>query len=124
MIIRHSRGIFRQQRSLYDGLTSCCVRSITTSPILPPERPSPSPPHPASQPLASIEPLQGIQITSPLLVECTDCIEPKFEVIGNVCSLLNVTIPAAWPLYTRRGTLVSMRGQIENVVRSKPACSQ
>ena len=42
-------------------------------------------------------------------------VEPKFEVVGNVCSLLNVTIPASWPLYTRRGTLVSIRGQIENV---------
>jgi len=42
-------------------------------------------------------------------------VEPRFEVIGNVCSLLNVSIPASWPLYTRRGTLVSVRGQIENV---------
>ena len=42
-------------------------------------------------------------------------VEPKFEVVGNICSLLNVTIPASWPLYTRRGTVVSIRGQIENV---------
>ena len=42
-------------------------------------------------------------------------LEPKFEVVGNVCSLLNVSLPASWPLYTRRGTVVSVRGQIENV---------
>ena len=42
--------------------------------------------------------------------------EPKFEVVGNVCSLLQVSVPASWPLYTRRGTLVSVRGQLEDVI--------
>ncbi|KAK9454775.1 altered inheritance of mitochondria protein 24 [Dipodascopsis uninucleata] len=40
---------------------------------------------------------------------------PKFEVIGSPSSLLSVALPASATLYTRRGTLVGVNGNLENV---------
>ncbi|KAK9469837.1 mitochondrial biogenesis AIM24-domain-containing protein [Lipomyces arxii] len=39
---------------------------------------------------------------------------PKFEVLGSSASLLNIALPASATLFTRRGTLVGINGQLEN----------
>ncbi len=41
--------------------------------------------------------------------------DARFEVIGSPYSLLSVTLSASQRLYTRRGTLISVAGQVENV---------
>jgi len=115
MVLHPARAVMRQFRLSGKGLALAQVRMISTSPILTPETPSSPPPAPATQPLSTVEPLQGISIPSEGQLDGFNVIEPKFEVVGNVCSLLNVSMPASWPLYTRRGTLVSVRGNIENV---------
>ncbi|GAO46422.1 hypothetical protein SAICODRAFT_75258 [Saitoella complicata NRRL Y-17804] len=40
--------------------------------------------------------------------------ETTMQVIGSSASLLSVSVPASAPLYTRRGTLVGMNGNLEN----------
>lgn len=112
MSIRPCRTVL-QQRALWRRWTTCiALRDISTSPNLSLE---PSSSSSLSQNLSTVEPLQGTYHSSKPVTD-THCIEPKFEVLGSVCSLLNVSIPALWPLYTRRGTLVSVHGQIENVL--------
>jgi hypothetical protein len=41
--------------------------------------------------------------------------DARFEVLGSPYSLLSVTLSASQKLYTRRGTLVSVAGKVENV---------
>lgn len=49
-----------------------------------------------------------------------DCyVDARFEVLGTPYSLLSVTLSASQKLYTRRGTLVTVAGKVQNV--SKPA---
>ncbi|KAK0713628.1 mitochondrial biogenesis AIM24-domain-containing protein [Lasiosphaeria miniovina] len=43
-----------------------------------------------------------------------DSADARFEVLGSPSSLLSVTLSASQRLYTRRGTLVSVAGQVEN----------
>ncbi|CCC14890.1 hypothetical protein SMACR_07712 [Sordaria macrospora] len=43
-----------------------------------------------------------------------DAADARFEVIGSPSSLLSVTLSASQRLYTRRGTLVSVTGRVEN----------
>lgn len=43
-----------------------------------------------------------------------DTADARFEVIGAPASLLSVTLSASQRLYTRRGTLVSVAGKVEN----------
>lgn len=43
-----------------------------------------------------------------------DPADARFEVIGSPSSLLSVTLSASQRLYTRRGTLVSVTGKVEN----------
>ncbi|KAK3343306.1 mitochondrial biogenesis AIM24-domain-containing protein [Neurospora tetraspora] len=43
-----------------------------------------------------------------------DSADARFEVIGSPASLLSVTLSASQRLYTRRGTLVSVAGKVEN----------
>ncbi|KAL2261873.1 hypothetical protein VTK26DRAFT_3105 [Humicola hyalothermophila] len=43
-----------------------------------------------------------------------DAADARFEVIGSPYSLLSVTLSASQRLYTRRGTLVSVAGKVEN----------
>ncbi|EJT75621.1 hypothetical protein GGTG_05554 [Gaeumannomyces tritici R3-111a-1] len=43
-----------------------------------------------------------------------DAADARFEVIGSPYSLLSVTLSASQKLYTRRGTLVSVAGKVEN----------
>ncbi|KAK1777174.1 mitochondrial biogenesis AIM24-domain-containing protein [Copromyces sp. CBS 386.78] len=43
-----------------------------------------------------------------------DPADARFEVIGSPSSLLSVTLSASQRLYTRRGTLVSVTGRVEN----------
>ncbi|KAJ8097373.1 mitochondrial biogenesis AIM24-domain-containing protein [Lipomyces tetrasporus] len=40
---------------------------------------------------------------------------PKFEVVGTPASLLNVALPASATLFTRRGTLLGVNGDLDNV---------
>ncbi|KAK9235534.1 mitochondrial biogenesis AIM24-domain-containing protein [Lipomyces kononenkoae] len=40
---------------------------------------------------------------------------PKFDVLGTPASLLNIALPASATLFTRRGTLVGVNGELENV---------
>ncbi|KAK9431559.1 mitochondrial biogenesis AIM24-domain-containing protein [Lipomyces doorenjongii] len=40
---------------------------------------------------------------------------PKFDVLGTPASLLNVALPASATLFTRRGTLVGVNGELDNV---------
>ena len=47
------------------------------------------------------------------------CPDARFEVLGSPYSLLSVTLSASQQLYTRRGTLVSVAGKVENVSSSK-----
>ncbi len=42
-------------------------------------------------------------------------IDARFEVLGSPYSLLSITLSASQKLYTRRGTLVSVAGKVENV---------
>ena len=51
----------------------------------------------------------------PLLTYLGCTIDARFEVIGSPYSLLSVTLSASQKLYTRRGTLVSVAGDVENV---------
>ncbi|KAL2115256.1 hypothetical protein VTJ04DRAFT_10919 [Mycothermus thermophilus] len=44
-----------------------------------------------------------------------DPADARFEVLGSPYSLLSVTLSASQRLYTRRGTLVSVAGEVENV---------
>ncbi|ODQ72154.1 hypothetical protein LIPSTDRAFT_40171, partial [Lipomyces starkeyi NRRL Y-11557] len=39
----------------------------------------------------------------------------KFDVLGTPASLLNVALPASATLFTRRGTLVGVNGELDNV---------
>lgn len=41
--------------------------------------------------------------------------DARFEILGSPYSLLSVTLSASQKLYTRRGTLVAMAGNAENV---------
>lgn len=41
--------------------------------------------------------------------------DARFEVLGSPYSLLSVSLSASQNLYTRRGTLVSVAGKVENV---------
>jgi hypothetical protein len=41
--------------------------------------------------------------------------DARFEVLGSPYSILSVTLSASQRLYTRRGTLVSVAGKVENV---------
>ncbi|KAK4119827.1 hypothetical protein N657DRAFT_649785 [Parathielavia appendiculata] len=43
-----------------------------------------------------------------------DSADARFEVLGSPYSLLSVTLSASQRLYTRRGTLVSVAGKVEN----------
>ncbi|KAL2135119.1 hypothetical protein VTI74DRAFT_9712 [Chaetomium olivicolor] len=43
-----------------------------------------------------------------------DAADARFEVIGTPFSMLSVTLSASQRLYTRRGTLVSVAGKVEN----------
>lgn len=43
------------------------------------------------------------------------CADARFEVLGSPFSLLSVSLSASQNLYTRRGTLVSVAGKVENV---------
>ncbi|KAL2267992.1 hypothetical protein VTJ83DRAFT_2838 [Remersonia thermophila] len=43
-----------------------------------------------------------------------DPADAQFEILGSPYSLLSVTLSASQRLYTRRGTLVSVAGQVEN----------
>ncbi|KAK3320276.1 mitochondrial biogenesis AIM24-domain-containing protein [Cercophora scortea] len=43
-----------------------------------------------------------------------DSADARFEVLGSPYSLLSVTLSASQKLYTRRGTLVSVAGKVEN----------
>ncbi|ODQ65239.1 hypothetical protein NADFUDRAFT_83274 [Nadsonia fulvescens var. elongata DSM 6958] len=43
---------------------------------------------------------------------------PRFEVLGNPATLINVSLPASSVLYTRRGSIIGINGQIENVSSS------
>ncbi|KAK3313012.1 mitochondrial biogenesis AIM24-domain-containing protein [Apodospora peruviana] len=43
-----------------------------------------------------------------------DSADARFEVLGSPSSLLSVTLSASQRLYTRRGTLVSVAGKVEN----------
>ncbi|TPX14713.1 uncharacterized protein E0L32_005108 [Thyridium curvatum] len=43
-----------------------------------------------------------------------DSADARFEVLGTPYSLLSVTLSASQKLYTRRGTLVSVAGKVEN----------
>jgi hypothetical protein len=45
----------------------------------------------------------------------TAVVDARFEVLGSPYSLLSVTLSASQNLYTRRGTLVSVAGKVENV---------
>ncbi|KAK9369227.1 mitochondrial biogenesis AIM24-domain-containing protein [Lipomyces kononenkoae] len=40
---------------------------------------------------------------------------PKFDVLGTPASLLNIALPASATLFTRRGTLVGVNGDLDNV---------
>jgi hypothetical protein len=42
--------------------------------------------------------------------------DARFEVLGSTSSLLSVSLTASQPLYTRRGTLVSVSGNPENAI--------
>ncbi|KAL1835064.1 hypothetical protein VTK73DRAFT_6339 [Phialemonium thermophilum] len=44
-----------------------------------------------------------------------DPADARFEVLGSPYSLLSVTLSPSQRLYTRRGTLVSVAGNVENV---------
>lgn len=44
--------------------------------------------------------------------------DARFEVLGAPYSLLSVTLSASQKLYTRRGTLVGVAGNPENVRRA------
>ena len=57
-------------------------------------------------------------------------IDARFEVLGPSFPVLSVSLSASQPLYTRRGTLISVGGKAENVspqqyhVRSFPSYLQ
>ena len=44
--------------------------------------------------------------------------DARFEVLGSPYSLLSVTLSASQKLYTRRGTLVTVAGKVQNVGRN------
>lgn len=46
---------------------------------------------------------------------CSRISDASFEVIGTPYSFLSVKISASQPLYTRRGTLVTVSGKAQNV---------
>jgi hypothetical protein len=46
-------------------------------------------------------------------------LDARFEVLGSPYSLLSVTLSASQKLYTRRGTLVAVAGNAENVCGSR-----
>ena len=64
MLIRSSRTILRQQCHWGNRAQWIVVKNISTSPVLPPETPSPPTP---SQTLSTIEPLQGTLLPLQLL---------------------------------------------------------
>jgi hypothetical protein len=41
--------------------------------------------------------------------------DARFEVLGTHSSVLSVSLSASQNLYTRRGTLIALTGQAENV---------
>lgn len=49
-----------------------------------------------------------------LLTDC-ELLDARFEVIGSPYSLLSVSLSASQRLYTRRGTLVAVAGNPDNV---------
>lgn len=49
--------------------------------------------------------------------------DARFEVLGNTSSLLSITLSASQPLYTRRGTLVSVSGNPENAISTLSSLS-
>ncbi|KAK1767355.1 mitochondrial biogenesis AIM24-domain-containing protein [Phialemonium atrogriseum] len=49
-----------------------------------------------------------------LIEDSRDSADARFEVLGSPYSLLTVTLSASQKLYTRRGTLVSVAGKVEN----------
>ena len=55
----------------------------------------------------------GFEIDIPML---TGALDARFEVIGAApCSLLSVSLSASQSLYSRRGTLIGVGGNAENV---------
>jgi hypothetical protein len=41
--------------------------------------------------------------------------EPQLSLLGTPPSILNVSLPALWPLHTRRGSLVGLSGDVSAV---------
>jgi len=60
----------------------------------------------------------GIAYASWHLDPTKQCLDARFEVLGNTFSLLSASISASQNLYTRRGTLVGFNGKPENAVSS------